>query len=68
MNSIVTLKDGRKVDVLDVRRMIYDEQLGHPGNGSLKMRDGTIHEDVCLSDLDAIEIFRRELNEISHET
>ncbi len=67
MNTVVTLKDGRKVDVLDVKGYTYDQWQGHPGNGQLKMRDGTIHKDVCISDLEAIEVFRKELNEIKNE-
>ena len=67
MNTVVTLTDGRKIDVLDLQGYSYDCWFGHPGNGQLKMRDGTIHNNVCIRDIETIEVFRKELNEIKNE-
>lgn len=66
MNTIVTLTDGREVDACEVQGFSFDCWFDTPGNGKITMKDGTIHENVHITDLEAIDMFRRELKEIKH--
>lgn len=66
MNSIVTLTNGKTLDVNDVKSYVVDSPIGKKINCTVFLKNGTLMR-VSVQDLECIETFRRELNQIKHE-
>jgi len=66
MNSVVTLTSGKTLDVKLVKSYVVDAPIGKPAEVLVTLKSGKTLK-VTLQDLDCIETFRRELNEIKNE-
>ncbi len=66
MNTIITLTNGTKLDVKDVLSYVVDAIAGKPATVTLHLTNGK-RVKVSIRDLECIETFRKELNDINHE-
>ena len=66
MNTIVQLTNGKELDVRDVKSYVVDSPLGKKVQCTVYLNNGTIMK-ISMQDLECIETFRRELNEIKNE-
>lgn len=66
MNSVVTLTNGKTLDVKLVKSYVVDAPLGKPIQVVVTLTNGKTMK-VSMPDLECIETFRRELNQIKNE-
>jgi helix-turn-helix protein len=66
MNSVVTLTTGKTLDVKLVKSYVVDAPIGKPAQALVTLTNGKTMK-VSIQDLECIETFRRELNQIKHE-
>lgn len=66
MNTIVTLTTGKTLDVRLVKSYVVDARQGKQARVTVYLIDGSAIR-VSIPDLECIETFRRELNQIKHE-
>ena len=66
MNTIVQLTNGKELDVRDVKSYVVDAPMGKKVQCTVYLKNGTKMK-ISIQDLECIETFRREFNEIKHE-
>lgn len=66
MNTIITLTNGKKLDVKHILSYVVDAVIGKPAVVTLHLTNGKKMK-VSIQDLECIETYRRELKDIKNE-